>query len=111
LAVTVDSQETSARQRPAATVEVRDGTSVERTDTPRNVRDVVPVGPVNLKHERRRRGLSQRAMAELCGVTHRVWTFAEKGGTPTVTNQGRIAAALGLDAVVQWPDPDEVEAA
>lgn len=69
-----------------------------------------PAAPVNLRHERRRRGKSLRGMAEEIGVTKRVLEHAEAGRTPNASNQLAIARAYGLDVIVQWPDPDEVAA-
>jgi DNA-binding XRE family transcriptional regulator len=59
---------------------------------------------VNLLAERKDRGLSQRAMADLVGVTRRVWAAAERGEVePRGTSARKIAEFFNVKVTDIWP--------
>lgn len=68
-------------------------------------------GPINLRDERRRRGLSMQRAADEIGVHKRVLQEAERGSTPRPDNALKIATFFGVDVVTQWPEPDATEVA
>lgn len=67
--------------------------------------------PVNLREERRRRGKSLRAMAEIIkaetgtNITRKVLVEAEMGSRPRPENQLALATFYKFDLLEQWPEP------
>lgn len=69
-------------------------------------------GPVNIKAERLRRGLSQEGLAIAVGISVDVIRTAEKGGRPRRPEHAvAIADFFGIDVLQQWPlDAEEAVA-
>jgi transcriptional regulator with XRE-family HTH domain len=61
--------------------------------------------PINLRAERRRRGLSAAAAAREIGVSEDVLLYAERTGRqPQPENAYKIASFYEVDVLVQWPE-------
>lgn len=60
----------------------------------------------SLEALRRRRGLSQAALAEAAGVKEWVVVHAEGGGRPRPANALALAQYLGVDVLALWPLDD-----
>jgi DNA-binding XRE family transcriptional regulator len=61
----------------------------------------------SLEALRRRRGLSQAALAEAAGVNEWVVVHAEAGGRPRPASALALAEFLGVDVLDLWPLDDE----
>lgn len=64
---------------------------------------------VDLRSERRNRGLSKAAMAAWVGVGNATWNAAERGERVSAKTQKKIADKLGCTVVEAFPE--EIEAA
>ena len=69
--------------------------------------DIAAIFAANLKRLRAEQGLSYRALAGKCGLTHSLLHRAEHGKGTDLVNAGRIAQGLGvtLTSMLERPEP------